>query len=213
MHRCALGTVSCLAGTKYPPPPTPTHRKVNFNLSGKQASTGVGLLKTAAVGAEGGRVHGLCGECASVRGYSTVGSGGACRDCWSRRSEVRQGRRQRVGRRYCVHVYAVNAYAPASDPGPPTYSSVRRTCGGNTILGKQQPSHSLLGRYTFREEGSGKPLTSGGESGAAAGSAGGWRLPRKGELTHHHRDGAETGEDKPGLMTQNIKNIKIYIGL
>ena len=71
---------------------------------------------------------------------------------------------------------------------------------------------SLLGRYTFREEGSGKPLTSGGESGAAAGSAGGWRFPRKGELTHHHRDGAETGEDKPGLMTQNNnKNIQFVV--
>ena len=46
-------------------------------------------LKTAAVGAEEGRVYGLRGECAGVRCYG--GSGGVSRDCGSRRLKVRCG--------------------------------------------------------------------------------------------------------------------------
>ena len=45
---------------------------------------------------------------ASVRACgATGGPGGACRDCWSRRLEVRLGRRRRGGRWCYVHVYVI----------------------------------------------------------------------------------------------------------
>ena len=80
-------------------------------------SMGVGL-KTCG-GGGGGRaglrlMWRVCGRVELQGGF-----GGSCRDCWSRRSDVRHGRRRRgdSGRRCHVHVYAVDAYAPASDPG------------------------------------------------------------------------------------------------